>query len=415
MSRRERRPGRRRGPSHWQVSQRHLRRRSAADCAERNSWNIDARQEARQPGSHGNHRLRPQHARGRQQVDPSGGCRARQGGVRGGRELSLVPPRQRKRLAHRTGSDRNWPHAVGGRASAGSPESELRDVPDQSPGARGHEGRQSDQRAASQRGHLHRAAHGRQGAARFSGEGRPPRLHHPHRIDDALIRRQADAVAAGRCRGLPSFIERTTIAMVRRRVMLLALLVCAAYPLRAQVTYERLLRASEEARNWLTYSGSYRSQRHTPLRQIDPGNVKNLEMKWVYQANPLENFEATPLVVDGIMYFTSPINDVVALDATTGRLYWIFRYTPDRSSKPCCGSVNRGLAIHGDLLYLATLDAHLIALDSRSGKPVWDVKVGDVNTAYTMTLAPLVVKNKVVIGVSGGEYGIRGFVAAFDL
>jgi alcohol dehydrogenase (cytochrome c) len=115
------------------------------------------------------------------------------------------------------------------------------------------------------------------------------------------------------------------------------------------------------------------------------------------------------------MYFTSPINDVVALDASTGRVFWVYRHTPDRSSKPCCGSVNRGLAIHGDFLYLATLDAHLIALDARGGKPVWDIKVGDVNAAYTMTLAPLVVKDKVIVGVSGGEFGIRGFVAAFDL
>ena len=206
---------------------------------------------------------------------------------------------------------------------------------------------------------------------------------------------------------------------MRRRyqswLMFVALCAAAVYPLSAQVTYDRLLKASDEPRNWLTYSGSYRSQRHTQLKQIDGGNVKGLEMKWVFQASSLENFESTPLVVDGIMYFTSPINDVVALDAATGRVFWMFRHTPDKSSKPCCGSVNRGLAVHGDLVYLATLDAHLIALDARGGKPVWDVKVGDVNTAYTMTLAPLVVKDKVVIGVSGGEFGIRGFVAAFDL
>jgi alcohol dehydrogenase (cytochrome c) len=206
---------------------------------------------------------------------------------------------------------------------------------------------------------------------------------------------------------------------MRRRyqswLMFAALCAAAVYPLSAQVTYDRLLKASDEPRNWLTYSGSYRSQRHTQLKQIEPGNVKNLEMKWVFQAASLENFESTPLVVDGIMYFTSPINDVVALDAATGRVFWVYRHIPDKSSKPCCGSVNRGLAIHGDLVYLASLDARLIALDARGGKPVWDVKVGDVNTAYTMTLAPLVVKDKVVIGVSGGEFGIRGFVAAFDL
>src|SRR5258708_26476178 len=140
-----------------------------------------------------------------------------------------------------------------------------------------------------------------------------------------------------------------------------------------------------------------------------------MEQKWVFQADSsVQNVEATPLVVDGIMYFTQPINDVVALDAKTGRAFWVYKYTPSPAAKPCCGSVNRGLAILGDTLYLATLDARLVALDAKNGRPLWNVEVADINAGYTLTLAPLVVKDKVVVGVSGGEFGIRGFIAAFD-
>jgi alcohol dehydrogenase (cytochrome c) len=186
--------------------------------------------------------------------------------------------------------------------------------------------------------------------------------------------------------------------------------------LRAQVTYDRLLRANQEPQNWLTYSGDYASLRHTALKQIDPTNAKNLEQKWVFQADAsLQNFEATPLVVDGIMYLTQPINDVVALDAKTGRVFWIFRHNVPSDTKPCCGSVNRGLAILGDTLFLATMDAQLIAIDAKNGKPLWTVKVvPDYATGYSFTLAPLVIKDKVVVGIAGGEYGIRGFIAAFD-
>jgi alcohol dehydrogenase (cytochrome c) len=200
----------------------------------------------------------------------------------------------------------------------------------------------------------------------------------------------------------------------RRWPLLLLLFSVGSSPVHAQVSSERLLGAAQEPQNWLTYSGSYMSQRHTTLGQITPDNVKNLEQKWVFQVDSLQNFEATPLVVDGIMYFTQPINDVVALDAKTGRAFWVYKYTPNPAAKPCCGSVNRGLAILGDTLYLATLDARLVALDAKNGRPLWNIEVADINAGYTLTLAPLVVKDKVVVGVSGGEFGIRGFIAAYD-
>ncbi len=185
--------------------------------------------------------------------------------------------------------------------------------------------------------------------------------------------------------------------------------------LRAQVSNERLLRAAEEPHNWMMYAGTYMSQRYSTLSQITPANVKSLEQKWIFQAESLEKFESTPLVVDGIMYLTQAPSDAVALDAKTGRVFWIYRYFVSPDARPCCGSVNRGLAILGDTLFLATLDAHLVALDAKTGRPMWNIKVADASAGYAMTVAPLVVKDKVIIGVAGGEFGIRGFIAAYDV
>jgi alcohol dehydrogenase (cytochrome c) len=182
----------------------------------------------------------------------------------------------------------------------------------------------------------------------------------------------------------------------------------------AQVSFDRIRRASEEPQNWLTYSGSYSGQRYSLLRQLTASNVRNLEQKWVFQADSLEKFESTPLVVDGVMYLTQAPSDVVALDARTGRVFWIYRYFNSPDVRPCCGQVNHGLAILGDSLFLAALDAHLVALDTRTGRPIWKTKVAEAAKGYAMTVAPLVVKDKVIVGVAGGEFGIRGFVAAYD-
>jgi len=189
---------------------------------------------------------------------------------------------------------------------------------------------------------------------------------------------------------------------------------CSVSLAHAQVTSDRLLNAAAEPQNWLTYSGSYMSQRYTPLRDIRASNVESLELKWVFQAQSLESFETTPLVVDGIMYLTEAPNTVVALDAATGRVFWRYQYNPDADARPCCGRVNRGLAILGEALFMATIDAKLIAIDAVTGRPLWIKTVADAGAGYAMTLAPLVVKNKVIVGVAGGEYGIRGFIAAHD-
>ena len=192
----------------------------------------------------------------------------------------------------------------------------------------------------------------------------------------------------------------------------LALLLTAG--LDAQVTADRLRNAQSEPHNWLTYSGSYSSTRHSLLDQITPSNVGDLELQWVFQARSLENFTATPLVVDGVMYVTQAPNDVVALDAKSGRVFWVYEYTPSPESRPCCGRINRGVAILGDTLFMATIDAQLIALDAVTGQPIWKTGVGEPSQGYAMTVAPLVIKDKVVVGVAGGEYGIRGYIAAYD-
>ncbi len=190
--------------------------------------------------------------------------------------------------------------------------------------------------------------------------------------------------------------------------------VISACALHAQVTFDRILRADKEPQNWLTYSGSTQSQRYSLLTQITPSNVGNLKAQWAFQARSTEKFEATPLVVDGAMYLTQAPNDIVALDAATGEIKWLYSYSPSREARPCCGRVNRGVAILGNTLYMATIDAHLIAVNARTGELVWDKEVAKPEAGYAMTHAPLIIKDKVIVGTAGGEYGIRGFIAAFD-
>jgi alcohol dehydrogenase (cytochrome c) len=190
----------------------------------------------------------------------------------------------------------------------------------------------------------------------------------------------------------------------------------ASFCLMAQtpVPSERLQSATKEPQNWMTYGGDYFSNRHSGLTQITPANVKSLTLAWAYQSPTSGSWQATPLVVDGIMYLTQRPNDVVALDAVTGRVFWMYRYDNANEIGVCCGANNRGLAILGDTLFMGTLDAHLIAIDTKSGMPVWKTKVGESKLGYSLTVAPLAIKDKVVVGLGGGEFGIRGAIAAFD-
>jgi alcohol dehydrogenase (cytochrome c) len=182
------------------------------------------------------------------------------------------------------------------------------------------------------------------------------------------------------------------------------------------VPFDRILRANQEPQNWLTYSGNLNSQRHSQLTQISPANARDLTLKWVYQSRSLDKHEVTPLVVDGVMYTIQSPNDVIALDAATGKTIWTYGHKPAEGTRnPCCGNLTRGVAILGDKLFLAALDARMIALDAKTGKELWNTQIADYKQAYAMTVAPIVVKDKVIAGVAGGEHGVRGFLAAFDV
>jgi alcohol dehydrogenase (cytochrome c) len=185
--------------------------------------------------------------------------------------------------------------------------------------------------------------------------------------------------------------------------------------LTAQVTYQRILAGNAEADSWLTYSGNYAGQRHSQLAGISRGNVAGLRPAWIYQTNDLNPFEATPIVADGMMYVSEPPSNAAALDLRTGRPIWIFRRAVPGDAGVCCGQVNRGVAVLGQKVFLGTLDAHLLALDAKTGRLLWDTTVADYKQGYSITAAPLALRDKVIIGVSGGEYGIRGFLDAYDL
>src|ERR1700682_507089 len=182
----------------------------------------------------------------------------------------------------------------------------------------------------------------------------------------------------------------------------------------AQVTPQRLVDSSKEPANWLMYSGDYSGRRFSALDQINTANARTLVPKWVYQTATTGKFETTPLVVDGVLYGTGVDDHAYALDARTGRPIWQYQRALPGDVRPCCGRVNRGVALLGDKVFLGTLDAHVIALDAKTGNLRWDVVAVDYRKGYTFTLAPLAIKNLVIVGVSGGEYGISGFIDAYD-
>ena len=191
------------------------------------------------------------------------------------------------------------------------------------------------------------------------------------------------------------------------------LLICAA-PLTAQVSYEQILNAADTPENWLTYNGGYSSQRYSSLTQVTPANVAELELKWMLQDHVFGAWQSNPIVADGIMYITQRPNDIMAVDAVTGSVFWQYRHTNDDETRVCCGANNRGVAILDDRVFMGALDATLLAVDRTNGKLLWETSLADPALGYSITMAPLVVKDKVLVGVGGGEFGIRGFVAAFD-
>ena len=191
----------------------------------------------------------------------------------------------------------------------------------------------------------------------------------------------------------------------------LAPMVVAAQVNYTPVTDQRL--ANPEPENWLMIRGNYEGWGYSPLDQITPGNVKKLTPVWSFSTGVTSGHEAPPIVNNGVMFVSTPYNQVLALDAKTGTLLWRYRRELPEDFKPL-HNTSRGIALFGDKVYFAALDCYLVALDAKTGKVLWERQVEDYKTGYYMTLAPLVAKGKVMIGVSGGEFGIRGFVQAFN-
>ncbi len=180
------------------------------------------------------------------------------------------------------------------------------------------------------------------------------------------------------------------------------------------ITAAMLDAAGGDAKNWIHPNGSYAQTRYYPGNQINASNVSKLRPAFVFQTAVLESMETAPIVVNGVMFLTTSFNHVYAIDAATGEEYWHYKHKMGPITTFCCGPNNRGVAIEGDRLFMGTLDAKLVALDAKTGKLLWETQIADPEKGYSETMAPAVVEGKVLIGTNGGEYGVRGFVKAFD-
>jgi alcohol dehydrogenase (cytochrome c) len=185
--------------------------------------------------------------------------------------------------------------------------------------------------------------------------------------------------------------------------------------LKAQdITSKELLDGLANPSRWLTYSGDYSGHRFSPLTEITPANASHLAAQWTFQTGVNNKFEASPIVIDGVLYVTGALNHAWAIDGRTGKQLWHYQRTLPEGLKVCCGLVNRGFAVLGDRLFMVTLDAHLVALEMKTGKVIYDIEMATVKDGFAATGAPLVVKGKVIVGVAGGEYANRGFIDAYD-
>ena len=187
-----------------------------------------------------------------------------------------------------------------------------------------------------------------------------------------------------------------------------------AMPSFTSVTPAMLEGAGGDAKNWIHSNGSYAQTRYYPGTQINASNVGKLKPAFVFQTAVMESMETAPIVQNGVMFLTTSYNHVYAVDAATGEEYWHYKHKMGPITTFCCGPNNRGVAVLGDKLYMGTLDAKLVALDAKTGKLLWEQQIADPEKGYSETMAPAVVDGKVLIGTNGGEYGIRGFVKAYD-
>ncbi|HWT31865.1 MAG TPA: PQQ-binding-like beta-propeller repeat protein, partial [Propylenella sp.] len=180
------------------------------------------------------------------------------------------------------------------------------------------------------------------------------------------------------------------------------------------VSQDMMNRAAGDGNNFLHTNGNYAQTRYYPNRQINTTNVNKLRPAWIFQTEVVETMETTPIVVNGIMYVTTAFNHVYALDARTGEQIWHYKHEMGPITTFCCGPNNRGVAAYGDKVYMGTLDAKMVALDAKTGNLVWSKDIADPALGYSETMAPTAVDGMILIGTNGGEYGIRGFVKAFD-
>jgi alcohol dehydrogenase (cytochrome c) len=180
------------------------------------------------------------------------------------------------------------------------------------------------------------------------------------------------------------------------------------------VTQEMLSGAATDTKNNLHTNLNYDQTRYYKGKQINKSNVGKLRPSWIFQTEVVESLETTPIVVDGVMYVTTSFNHVYAIDAKTGEQFWHYKHKMGPVTTYCCGPNNRGVAIHKDKVYMGTLDAKLVALDAKTGSLIWETQIADPELGYSETMAPTAVDGKILIGTNGGEYGIRGFVRAYD-
>jgi alcohol dehydrogenase (cytochrome c) len=214
-----------------------------------------------------------------------------------------------------------------------------------------------------------------------------------------------------------SFAERWQVVGYIRALQIKSSEASAAKPSRPsiQVSSDDLRAAGTRTDQWLTYSGSMSGLRYSPLAEITPQNVAQLRTRWIQQFDTIDRvIEATPIVVGGTLFITEPPANIIAYDTKSGNQVWKYERPVPDDLPACCGRVNRGLAILGSTLFLGSLDGRLVAVDANTGKLVWETEVANPSDGYTMTGAPLIANGSVVVGVAGGEYGIRGFLAAYD-
>ena len=185
-------------------------------------------------------------------------------------------------------------------------------------------------------------------------------------------------------------------------------------PKKINVTQQQLTGAGGQSANWLHTNGSYAQTRYFPGKAINTANVGKLKVAYVFQTEVVESMETAPIVVNGVMYLTTSFNHVYAIDAASGKPFWHYKHKMGPVTTFCCGPNNRGVAIAGGKVFMGTLDAKLVALDAKTGKLAWETQIADPEKGYSETMAPTVIDNKVLIGTNGGEYGIRGFVKAFN-